>query len=135
MVNHPVNAIAGEYKVFWKPVAIKNPLIKNTTNNHPRATFSIAVNRYYAEGQKDTDFIPVCMWGRLAELSQQLLRKGAPILICGRISVRRYEKDGENKQIVEIVGENFQLLERNSSLLKDLPHEEVQDQTDVVKAA
>ena len=113
----------------------RDPLIKNTTNNHPRATFAIAVNRYYAEGQKDTDFIPVCMWGRLAELSQQLLRKGAPILVCGRISVRRYEKDGESKQIVEIVGENFQLLERNSSLLKDLPNEEMDNEDHLAKAA
>ena len=95
----------------------KDPENFQVTESTSKTFFTIAIDRPYRkdDGTRDTDFIPVALWGRPAELSLQMLRKGTPVLVWGRVQVRNYEKDKEKKWITEVVAENFQVLEKKAS--------------------
>ncbi len=92
----------------------KDPEIKEFADSKSKTSFTLAVSRTYRKdaGTTDTDFIPICFWGKTAEISFQLLRKGTPVLVWGRIQVRSYEKDNDTRWMTEIMGDNFQVLEK-----------------------
>jgi single-strand DNA-binding protein len=72
--------------------------------------FSLAVNRKTKQGD-EAMFIDVIAWDRLGETCNQYLKKGAPALVEGRLTIRNYEtKDGEKRRAVEIVASDVQFL-------------------------
>ena len=89
----------------------KDPDVRSISDT-VKSVFTLAVNRTYRKdnGETDTDFIVVIAWGRLAEIAQQYLFKGSPVLVEGRIQVRNYELDGDKRKTVEVLADNFQLL-------------------------
>ena len=99
---------------------VKDPEMKELSNGVRKASFNLAINRLYRkeDGTSDTDFIPIVLWGRQAELCDQLLKKGSPVLVWGKIQVTRYEKNNEFRWITDVVADNFQVLERlNNGLI------------------
>lgn len=94
----------------------RDPEYKKISEDRGKTMFTLAINRNYKreEGKDSADFVPISIWGRLAELAADFLKKGAPVLVWGKIRVRSYEKDSETKWITEVVADNFQLLERKS---------------------
>jgi single-strand DNA-binding protein len=91
--------------------------IRNTTSGQTVASLSIATNRFWKDknGQKQdqTEFHNVVLWGRLAEIAGQYLSKGQEAYIEGRLQTRKYTaKDGTERRVTEIVGENMQLGSR-----------------------
>lgn len=93
---------------------VKNPEIKHINETTTKCYFTLAISRNYRkeDGTTEADFIPVCIWGKLADVAFQLLKKGSATLIWGRLQIRNYEKDNETKWITEVIAENFQILER-----------------------
>lgn len=91
---------------------VRDPETK-TANNTTRVTFTLAVDRPYRKENTETeaDFIPVIMWGKLAEVAEKYIRKGRPTLIEGRLQIREYEAGQVRKKITEVTAENFQILE------------------------
>ena len=91
-----------------------DPQLRHFNNSVTKTTFSLAVDRDYRreDGTVDTDFIPICLWGKAAEIGHALLRKGMPVLVWGRIQIRSYEKENQKRRITEIVGDSFQILEK-----------------------
>lgn len=89
------------------------PEIIKTAKDKSVARLTLAVNRSYktAEGDRLADFIPVVMWGRLAENIVSYASKGSLISIDGELRTRRYEKDGQIHYVTEILASSFQLLE------------------------
>jgi single-strand DNA-binding protein len=55
-------------------------------------------------------FFDVVLFGKQAETASQYLTKGSPCLIAGKLRQRRWEKDGQKRSKVEIVGDRMQLL-------------------------
>ena len=94
---------------------------KEISENTSRLPFTLAVSRNYRkdDGSKEADFIPVVLWGKLAEVGFQLLKKGSPVLIWGKLQVRNYEKDSEKKWMTEVIAENFQILDKIKGINKD----------------
>ena len=76
--------------------------------------FSLAVNRYKKDGDPQADFIPVVFWGEGAIRAQEWLKRGDLCLIQGRVSVRSYEKDGQNCWFTEVVEDSFRLMSPKS---------------------
>ena len=77
-------------------------------------TFSIAVERASTgkDGQKQTDFFNIVVWGKSAEYCANYLAKGRLAAVKGSIQNRTYDtKEGEKRYITEIVAENVQILE------------------------
>lgn len=64
-------------------------------------------------GKPTADFIRIVVWGKLAELCQNYLKKGMRCAVNGSISTSSYTgKDGEKKYSVDVVARNVEFLER-----------------------
>ncbi len=80
--------------------------------------FSMATNNYYknsaGEKQESTDFHNIVLFGNLADIASQYLKKGSLALIEGRMQTRSWDgKDGVKRYRAEIVGEKIQLGPRS----------------------
>ena len=64
------------------------------------------------ESKEDTDFVPVSVFGRTAEICAERLHKGSSVLIQGRIRSRSKEINGERKFFTEVVASRVDFLDR-----------------------
>lgn len=83
-------------------------------------SLTVATTRRYkaADGQTatETEWHRVSLFGRLAEIARDYLRKGSLVYIEGRIRTRKYTgKDGQDRYVTEIIGEGLQLLDRRDA--------------------
>lgn len=92
----------------------RDPELRYTPNGAAVCTFGIATNRtYVTEGEKkeEVDFHRLVSWNKLAELCNQLLKKGNRVFISGRLQTRSWEgQDGQTRQVTEVVIEDMILL-------------------------
>lgn len=76
-----------------------------------KATFSIANNYYNPNNENAVSFFELVAFGKLAEIANTYLTKGAQIGICGELRQHRWKaKDGTNHNRVEIVVTSLQML-------------------------
>lgn len=98
----------------------RDPELRSLPSGQPVASFGLATNRIWkgkdGSQQKHTEFHNIVMFGRLAEIAQQYLKKGASIMIEGRIQTRSWQgQDGAKKYKTEIVTENMQMGPKRTS--------------------
>src|SRR5512133_2051391 len=96
----------------------KDPEIRRFENNI-KASFSLATSETYTPKGGDkvtqTEWHNIVAWRRLAELSENYIRKGSQILVEGKLRYRSYDdKEGNKRYIVEVEAEAIQLLGRKS---------------------
>ena len=89
--------------------------LRTTANGQTVASFSLAVTRSWKDQsgaqQDQTSFINCVAWGKVGEIIAQYVKKGAPLLVSGRLDQRSYEdKDGNKRQAVEVVVEDFNFV-------------------------
>ncbi len=92
-----------------------DPEMRYTQSGIGVVNFRIAIDRNYksASGEKETDFINIVAWRKLAELVNQYLGKGRLVAVEGSLQMRRYQtKEGENRTAYEVVADNVQFLDR-----------------------
>lgn len=94
----------------------KDPEMKYTQQGTPITTFSVAVSRTRKspDGQviDETEWFRVVAWERLAETCNEFLRRGSKVYIEGRLQTRKYTgQDGQERQIVEVVAQDMQMLD------------------------
>jgi len=92
----------------------KDPEVK-TFGDKKKTSFSIATTDSYknAKGEKveDTQWHNVVIWGKLAEVAGQYLKKGAEVALEGKLTHREYETDkGEKRYVTEINVNDFAML-------------------------
>jgi single-strand DNA-binding protein len=95
----------------------KDPEIRYTDGNIPRLSFSLATTEHYKDknGQKTehTEWHNIVMWRTLAENAEKLLKKGTQIYLEGRLQTRQWtDREGQKRNLTEIVADNFQILHR-----------------------
>lgn len=94
---------------------VKDPELKHVVENDKKVcNFTLAVNRPFvnSNGEREADFIPVVVWGKIAETICNYMKKGRQISVIGRLQIKRYEgKDGNRKYISEVVGEEVSFLD------------------------
>ena len=59
---------------------------------------------------EETTFVDVTLWGRTAEIAGEYLGKGSSVLIEGRLMLDTWEKDGQKRSKLRVVGERMQML-------------------------
>ncbi|MFC1483065.1 single-stranded DNA-binding protein [Candidatus Margulisiibacteriota bacterium] len=89
----------------------KDPEAKNI-NDVKKTTFTLAVERPYKnkEGEKETDFINISAWRKLADICDEYLVKGKRVLISGRIQTHTYEQDKVTKWFTEVIADDMTML-------------------------
>lgn len=89
----------------------KTPEIRYSQANDLKvATYSLAVNRKYVKPgeERQTDFINIVAYSKLAEFSEKYLKQGVQICICGRLQTRSYEdKNGITRYVTEVIAEEI----------------------------
>lgn len=94
----------------------QDPEVRYTQSGKAVASFSLAVNRFSGQGQKEADFIPIVAWEKLAETCGNNLTKGQRVLIEGRLQIRSYEaNDGQKRRVAEVIAQNMEFLERKQA--------------------
>lgn len=58
----------------------------------------------------ETTFVDITLWGRTAEVANEYLSKGSSVLIEGRLKLDSWEKDGQKRSKLRVVGERMQML-------------------------
>jgi len=106
----------------------RDPDLRHTPDGKSVISFSMATNRQWTtengEKKEATDFHDVCFWGKSAEILGQFVKKGSKLIVQGRLQTRSWEKDGVKKYKTEIVGEDFNLLEKMTEPVSEKPVEE-----------
>lgn len=88
---------------------VKNPEIRYTESKKAVASFTLAVDDGKGrDGERKAQFIPVVAWEKTAELIDQYFKKGDPLTVIGRITVRNYEKDGSKRWATEVVASGIE---------------------------
>ena len=82
--------------------------IKATPSGKFVAAFNIAVNNPY--NREKTSFLPVEVWGKIAENTAEYCKKGSKVGIVGHIEVDQWERDGERKYKTKIVASSVEFL-------------------------
>ena len=89
----------------------KKPEIRySQANNIKVANFTLAVNRQYVKPgeERQTDFINIVAYSKLADFTEKYLDKGLQICVCGRIQTRVWTDDSNTKHyITEIIAEEI----------------------------
>ncbi|HER6018056.1 TPA: single-stranded DNA-binding protein [Streptococcus pyogenes] len=96
----------------------KDAELRYTASQVAVATFTLAVNRRFKEqnGEREADFINCVIWRQSAENLANWAKKGALIVVTGRIQTRNYEnQQGQRVYVTEVVAESFQMLESRNS--------------------
>ena len=90
-----------------------------TSNDSHVITINLAVKSdYYKAGEEPkTDFLPVTVWGKLAENCAAHLVKGQLVEVEGRLQRRSYEKNGERCYVTRIIAEKVHFMSKPA--LKD----------------
>jgi len=89
------------------------PELHKTSTDKSVARVTVAVNRRYKDqnGERETDFVNVVVWGKLAETLASYATKGSLISIDGELRTRKFEKNGQTNYVTEVLATGFQLLE------------------------
>ncbi len=96
----------------------KDPELRYTPQGTPVATFSLAINYSYKQGdewKKETTFVDIVVFGKQAESCGQYLNKGSSALVEGRLQERRWESDGQQRRKFEVVAQSVKFLSSKKS--------------------
>lgn len=94
----------------------RDPETRYTSSGQAVCNFTMATDSSYkdraGERQKRTEWHRIVLWGKLAEIAQQYLKKGQLVYIEGRIQTREWEdkRDGQKRTTTEIVGNEMRML-------------------------
>lgn len=94
----------------------RDPEMRSTKSGAPVTTFGIATNRKWKdkstnEAKEEVEFHSIVAWGKLAEICNQYLKKGAQVYIGGRLKTRMWEDDGGKKNYrTEIIAQDMVML-------------------------
>ncbi len=103
----------------------RDPELRYTGNGTAICTFGLATNRSWkaetGEQKEERSYHRVVAWEKLAELCAQLLVKGRKVYVQGRLAYRTYQKDDEEREVVEIVIDDMLLLDPKPTRAPGVP--------------
>lgn len=91
---------------------VSDPEVKTVGEDRKVCNFTLAVPRPYKnkEGRHDADFIDCVLWGKPAENTAAFCKKGDNVIVSGRLETELYEKDGQTRKNVQLIGDGIQFL-------------------------
>ena len=90
-----------------------DPESRTTQSGIAQCSFRLAVQRRFkgANGERDTDFLPVVCWRQTAEFAQRYLAKGRKVAVEGSIQTRSYDaQDGSRRYVTEIIADSVEAV-------------------------
>ena len=90
-----------------------DPESRTTQSGVAQCSFRLAVQRRFkgANGERETDFLPVVCWRQTAEFAQRYLAKGRKVAVDGSIQTRSYDaQDGSKRYVTEIIADSVEAV-------------------------
>ncbi len=93
-----------------------DPEVKVMTSGQSKANFTLATTESFKDSdgnwQEKPEWHRIVVWGKLAEICGQYLKKGRQVYVEGRLQTRSWDdpKSGEKKYTTEIVCSEMQML-------------------------
>lgn len=93
---------------------VRDVEVKSTPSGMKVALFTMAVDRPVAKDkEKQSDFINIVAWDKLAETCEKFITKGMKVLVEGKIQTRNYDdKDGRRIYVTEVIASKVEFLEK-----------------------
>lgn len=91
----------------------RDPEVRFTQDGRAMATLSVATSESWrdknsGEPQERTEWHRVVIWGKPAELAQQLLHKGSKVYVEGQLQTRKWtDQQGQERYTTEVVVSGF----------------------------
>lgn len=125
-------------KIILQGRLTKDLELRYTQSNTPVAGGTLAVQRSRkdTDGQYQSDFVDICLWGKLAEHASTWFHKGDMCIVSGRLESRDWQDKNGNKRSswevqVESIdfcgGETKKNREQNSGNSDFIPTDEADD--------
>ena len=107
----------GVNKVILVGTLGKDPETRYMPSGQAVTNIRIATNEQWkdkttGEQQERTEWHAIAMFGRLAEIAAEYLRKGSQVYIEGKIRTRKWQDktDGKDRYTTEIIADEMQML-------------------------
>lgn len=107
-IGHPSETVMNETNVTLIGTVASDPVERQTVNETTVCSFRVATNERRFNKERngwvngDPMFVTVNCWRRMGGFAASSLSKGDPVLVVGRLRLRRYEHGGERQQVIEI---------------------------------
>ena len=105
-------------KVIITGRLVDAPELRYTPSNKAVATARIASPRDYKNqnGERESDFFPLVIWGKQGENFADWLKKGFLVTVEGRLQTRSYDnQQGQRVYVTEVNVSNFDNLQPRHS--------------------
>jgi len=107
-------------KVILMGNLTRDPEVRYTPSGSAVASFSIAVNRKYKQGdetREEVSYFDIVVFGKQAESCGQYINKGDSVLIEGRLQQRRWDdkETGAKRSKVEVAAQSVNFMPKRSS--------------------
>ena len=83
-----------------------DPEIRYAQSGEPIATVNLA----FHSGKEKTGWIKVVSFGKVAELCEKYLHKGAKIAVQGQLDQEKWESNGETKTTFKIIANQIEFI-------------------------
>ncbi len=98
----------------------RDPEVRYTPNGIAVASFAIAINRKYKQGdetREEVSYIDIVVFGKQAESCGQYINKGDSVLIDGRLQQRRWDdkESGQKRSKIEVIAQSVNFMPKRSS--------------------
>jgi single-strand DNA-binding protein len=96
----------------------KDPEMRFMPDGKAVCNFSIAISEKYkdksGESKEVTEWVNVALFGKLAEIAGEYLKKGSKVYVEGKMKTEKYSKDGIDRHTTKIIGEKMEMLNNKS---------------------
>ena len=104
----------------------KDPEVRFTPGGQAVANFSVATNESWkdknGQAQERTEWHRIVVWGKLAELCGEYLKKGRSAYVEGRLQTREWtDKENRRQFTTEVVAQNVVFLGGGRGATADAP--------------
>lgn len=94
----------------------RDPEMRFMPNGNAVCNFSIAISERYKDKvsgdmKEITEWVNIVMFGKLAEIAGEYLRKGSKVYVEGKLKTEKYtDKSGVEKYATKVVAEKMDML-------------------------
>src|SRR4026208_421209 len=91
----------------------RDPELRYIPSGTAVSDIGLAVNDRVKRGDQWVDevtFVDITLWGRTAEIANEYLSKGSPVLIEGRLKLDTWEKEGQKHSKLRVTCDRMQIV-------------------------
>jgi single-strand DNA-binding protein len=103
---------------------VRDVELKHSANGVTVARLCIAVSKYFRDEngnfQEQASFVDIVAFNKQAQICQECLKKGSPVLVQGELKTRTYtDQHNQNRKITEIIVDRVYPLEKDENFVSN----------------